>query len=443
MATPPSPPSSGKSPSATAKPDLADTASSIKSEAASAFGRSVRSVKEEPSLSIHMDSMHAFIRLSNPQTNFERSQGLYPQDTESDDSSNNASAENVADAADTANGTMSDDGGDDQSAENVTDAADTTNAITSDNGSDNESDGNVTNATDTAGAITKKLDADDAAVMFLATKMLTGFYVPNSWFSRGDQGMIQDEEITYGGKDEVMEVPSVSFTLTRDEFQAIADFMVKSGRGCARPWPEGVEGDLCRYDLLGHNCVDYVQEAFSLLGRPGHFVDYLPEAVLANQSSLVPVFAAAQRPEYRVPAQWATTGMLLLTLKPVVSKTAAAIGKIGGWASSWFLSPRSQADAAPEAPAPETLEALFNAVRQQYHACERQWDVYLGQPAPDRKVIDKVTDLQFQFVELEKRVQKSGFAVADGADMAKKLRSLQEGFGQFIAQSAGKSDGSV
>ena len=448
MATPPSPPSSGKSPSATAKPDLTDTSSSIKSKAASAFGRSVHSVKEGPSLSIHMDSMHAFIRLSNPEDDFELSQGLYPQDTESDDSSNNAAAENVTDAADTANGTMSDDGGDDESAGNVTDAADIANGTMSDDGGDDESDGNVTNATDTTNvtnatdttdATRKNIDADASDVAIVATQMLTGLYIQD----RSDKGMIESEEDNYGDTDGILEVPSVSFALTRDEFQAVADFMVKSSRACARPWPEGVEGDLCRYELLGHNCVDYVQEAFSLLGRPGHFLDYFPEAVLGNQSSLVPIYASLQRPEYRVPAQWATTGMLLLALKPLVPRAAAAIGKVGGWASSWLLSPRSRADAAPEAPSPEKLQALFNSVRQQYDECERQWHGYLNQEAPDRQVIDEVTDLQFQFVELEERVQKSGFAAAEAADMARELRILQEGFGRFIAKCKGKSAGRV
>lgn len=392
------PPSSPKQPSG----DKHLSLDQIHNKAMRAFGRSVQAVQEVPSLRVYLDKTHAFVWLRDPVYGIDMARGLYPKEGFGEQ------------RVEVCMGNASDLQAEDASCEQA---------------GDDESD--------------QANEAIDAALVLGTSKLVVGLDKARGglfW----EKGAIKDEVSSYGGVSWMSGLPFVDFNLTEFEARSVEGFLGEAEAACQHE-PGTPAGDLCTYSVLGHNCIDFVQDVFSRTNQPGHFIEYFSPGALRDSDPQIVGYAMLHRPAYRVPVQLAATGagsllatgMLLLTLKPLVPKAvaaagtlASAAGKACGWASSWLWSQEAQPE--PEMPDPEVLEKLFTELRAQDRRCEALWETYLSQPFPDKKTIHEVTDMQFRFAELEEQVKRDGIASVAVPGMVDELQSLQQVLSRFI-----------
>ena len=355
-------------------------------------------------LTVFLDVYHSFVRLQNSARDVDMIRGFYPDGIRLKSTELPRQCERLEEIEDH---DLPDDGesvqnnGDEQSPEHIDDREDSLDVL-------------LGSAED--------VKKENIALFLLADQGSVSLYNLFSGTSKSKrlevQGSVDDEWEHYHDESAINSIPRVNFAISGREALEVEKFIIKHTYQCDGEEPE------CTYRVLGYNCMDFSQAVFEQTSYPGHFIGYFPgNAVLADRP-MISAYAALSHPVVPLAGH---TALAALTVFWVIPKISSAVTSIGGWLASL-------AGSTPEHEVScdiETVKNRYQYVKECFWACEPFWYSYPERNKVTERLIGDSTDLQFRFVDIEKRVEESlagGHTDTLQPHVYKELEKLEQDF---------------
>ncbi|WP_252179002.1 hypothetical protein [Endozoicomonas sp. 4G] len=245
--------------------------------------------------------------------------------------------------------------------------------------------------------------------------------------SMGERGSVIDEVISYRQFNGIDDIPKVTFFISQKEALEVEKYISQYSDACEK------KEDSCAYQLIGFNCVDFAQEAFSKTGYPGHYIQYFTPSLLGQGVGYATLYAGSYHPVIKTTASIGGTLMLAaLVVEHTVPKLKETVRRVGSWMCGWVW-PEQQAVAATQVDESQ-LKQLHNSVQSSNLSCETFWENYKQRDAKAKQLISDSVDLQARFYDVDTLIKRKGYNGSHQSYIFQELQSIQDGFTEFFRQ---------
>ncbi|KEQ12651.1 hypothetical protein GZ77_19330 [Endozoicomonas montiporae] len=246
-------------------------------------------------------------------------------------------------------------------------------------------------------------------------------------------GSIVNEKVVYGQNSSYVRpgffdpYPHVDFPITASEARSLEHFIADAQVTCNSP--DGTDGTACIYNLAEFNCLDFVQKVFEKTDYSGHFSNYFPYSKMTDSySGRYLAMFKSDKPSYtasKVAEAISVNGTIMLgaTLLKSLPQLAKSL-----------LPETPLADSEGKMISPAKLEkAVLNAGKT-CHFLDKVFEDYYAVndvPVPG-ELVELSVDIQSKIYDLEMFVKKHGYKESVRPYIKKELKEINEGVRDFI-----------